>query len=252
MKLTNIVPNTWIELQELTAKYLGEAGYNAITPFQMETARGNVEIDVYVEAPDELVKKIIIECKFWNTAIPKEKIHAFRTVVNDSGAALGIIISKNGFQSGAIEAAKYSNILLLNWNDFIKIIFDKWLLNKVAKLKTESSPLYLYINEMHFPYEKLNAKERVAYNIASAKYDKLRYTCSRISVNFLKNGGLNQDSFYGLDGFSTYEEYFNFLFGEVFCAKNEFEEILRYSDVKFSKADFEHADEMFKFLGNIF
>ncbi len=105
---------------------------------------------------------------------------------------------------------------------------------------------------MHFPYEKLNAKERVAYNIASAKYDKLRYTCSRISVNFLKNGGLNQDSFYGLDGFSTYEEYFNFLFGEVFCAKNEFEEILRYSDVKFSKADFEHADEMFKFLGNIF
>ena len=92
MKLTNIVPNTWIELQELTAKYLGEAGYNAITPFQMETARGNVEIDVYVEAPDELVKKIIIECKFWNTAIPKEKIHAFRTVVNDAGAALGKII----------------------------------------------------------------------------------------------------------------------------------------------------------------
>lgn len=41
--------------------------------------------------------------------VDKRRIN-IRTVVSDSGASLGLLISKSGFQSGAIEAAKYSNI----------------------------------------------------------------------------------------------------------------------------------------------
>ncbi len=54
----------------------------------------------------------------------KKKIHAFRTVTHDSGSMLGIIISKNGFQSGAYEAAYCSNILLKDWTGFIDLIKD--------------------------------------------------------------------------------------------------------------------------------
>lgn len=118
MKFTNVVPTDWKDLQNLVAEYLTFAGYKAITPQTIDTARGEVEIDVYVESPNELVKKVLFECKFWKTPVTKEKIHAFRMVVQDSGAELGLLISKNGYQSGAIEAAKYSNVRLETWESF--------------------------------------------------------------------------------------------------------------------------------------
>lgn len=246
MKFTDVTPNTWIDLQNLTAKYLNEAGYSAITPFSIETVRGKVEVDVYVEAPYELIKKIIIECKFWSTPVPKEKIHAFRTVVHDSGAALGIIISKNGFQSGAIEAAKYSNILLLSWEEFTMLIFDNWLKNRFKKLKIEASPLYLYINTTRFPCEKLIDSEKKAYNSAFNQYYDLRATCFMISISALKNmDRYKPNLFYRSAEFLTFDSYFEFLFKEVARAKKRFEEICFRSQINFSQFDFEHAKEMF-------
>lgn len=98
--MTNRKPETWIELQEMVAHYFNYSGYEAITPYKIETVRGEVEVDVFVKADNELGNRIICECKYWNTLIPQEKIHAFRTVVNDSGASLGIIISNLAFKKG--------------------------------------------------------------------------------------------------------------------------------------------------------
>ena len=114
MIFINDPPKTWVDLQNYVCRLLNEAGYKATSPCDIETVRGSVEVDVLVESPDELVKKIICECKFWNTPVPKEKVHAFRTVVGDTGASLGLLISKTGFQSGAIEAANLSNVSLLS------------------------------------------------------------------------------------------------------------------------------------------
>jgi hypothetical protein len=47
-------------------------------------------------------------------------------VVADYGAIFGIIISKNGFQKGAIEATKNTNIRLVNWFEFQDMFEDKW------------------------------------------------------------------------------------------------------------------------------
>lgn len=118
MKFTNRIPKTWQDLQNYATEYLTVAGYKATTPYELNTARGTVEVDIYIEAPYELVKSIVCECKYWNTPVTKEKIHAFRTVVHDCGAELGIMISKNGYQSGAIEASKFSNIRLETWEIF--------------------------------------------------------------------------------------------------------------------------------------
>ena len=148
-------PSTWEELQDYVALLLNQAGYHATSPCTIDTVRGQVEVDVLVEAPDALVKKIICECKFWKTPVPKEKVHAFRTAVHDSGAALGLLISRVGFQSGAIEAARLSNVQLLTWEEFTDLIEDKWIIAELKHLKKYSEPLSVYIDPLDFPYEKL-------------------------------------------------------------------------------------------------
>ena len=105
LKITNEVPTSWKDLQDKVCKYLNQAGYHAVSPKTIKLVRGDVEVDVFVTAKEELLKQFICECKFWDTPVPKEKIHAFRTVVQDSGSMLGIFISKNGYQKGALEAA---------------------------------------------------------------------------------------------------------------------------------------------------
>lgn len=140
MKFTDRCPATWKELQDDVALLLNQSGYRAVSPCTIDTVRGKVEVDVLVESPDELVKRIVCECKFWNSSVPKEKVHAFRTVVQDSGASLGLLISQAGFQSGAIEAANLSNVRLMTWNEFTDIIADKWTLTRLKQLKKESVP----------------------------------------------------------------------------------------------------------------
>lgn len=163
MKFTNRVPTDWKELQNFVAEYLIAAGYKAITPYEIDTARGKVEIDVCIESPYDLVKRIVCECKYWSTPVTKEKIHAFRTVVYDCGAELGIIISKSGYQSGAIEAAKFSNVRLETWETFLELIKDKWLDNKLWSIKTMTARVMNYRDTYEYEVEKLTSEEVPRY-----------------------------------------------------------------------------------------
>ena len=61
MKFIDRCPSTWRELQDDVALLLNQAGYQAVSPRTIETVRGCVEVDVLVESPDELIKKIICE-----------------------------------------------------------------------------------------------------------------------------------------------------------------------------------------------
>lgn len=144
MFLTSEIPTSWIDLQDRVCKYLVQAGCHAETAKTIDTVRGKVEVDVYATAEDEMLKQFICECKYWDSAVPKEKIHAFRTVVQDSGSMFGIFISKSGYQSGAIEAASCSNVLLKDWNSFIDMISLKWYKNRLRKLTKIAGPLSIY------------------------------------------------------------------------------------------------------------
>ncbi len=170
MKITSEQPENWIELQNLVSKYLNDAGYSAVSPKTIQTVRGKVQVDVFASANTELIQQFICECKCWSTPVSKEKVHAFRTVVNDSGSTLGILISKSGYQSGAIEAAHCSNVLLKDWDGFIALITNKWLFNKLIKLKRIAFPLSIYTDSLDIPWEKLNDKEREIYNKLSSQF----------------------------------------------------------------------------------
>src|SRR5262249_36946600 len=46
--------------------------------------------------------------------------------VVDSGAHRGLLVSSAGFQTGAYEAAQFSNLDLLSWEEFQRLFLNRW------------------------------------------------------------------------------------------------------------------------------
>ncbi|MDT2006672.1 restriction endonuclease [Rhodococcus opacus] len=113
-------PDNWRDLQEKVADVLRISGFDPVSIEKtIEQTRGSVDVDVYAVDPATSPELIYIcECKHWSTPVPRTVVHAFQTVVAQHGAHLGLIVSRNGFQSGAYEAAQQTNIKLVNWFEF--------------------------------------------------------------------------------------------------------------------------------------
>jgi restriction system protein len=139
-------PATWQDLENHVAQILREAGLRVEQKKPLATARGTVEIDVFAE--DESIKPTIttlVECKYWKRPVPQTVVHAFRTVVTDSGANVGLIVSLSGFQAGAENAAALSNIHLVDWYIFQSLFVERWYRNYMSKQASDSlDPLHEY------------------------------------------------------------------------------------------------------------
>lgn len=71
------------------------------------------QIDVYWEyEKDGISHRVAIECKNYNKNVPKEKVCAFRGVLDDLDDVEGIMVSKKGYQQGAKEYANHYGISL--------------------------------------------------------------------------------------------------------------------------------------------
>lgn len=104
--ITAQTPASWEALEDIVAAILTECGMLAKRQVTLDLPRGNVDVDVFAEEKiDGIVHRTICECKFWKANITKEIIHAFRTVMQETGANRGYVISRAGFQSGAHSAA---------------------------------------------------------------------------------------------------------------------------------------------------
>lgn len=117
----------------MSAGVLKDCGFIVETEKTIETVRGKVEVDVIAEKQLVYSPKVICECKYWQTAVPQTVVHAFRTVMNDCGASYSYIISKEGFQKGAYEAAANSNILLFSWDEFLEKFKLEWLSHVIER-----------------------------------------------------------------------------------------------------------------------
>lgn len=237
MLMTHVVPESWCDLQNKVAQYFNEAGYKAISPHTIATARGKAEIDVYVEAPLELAKIVICECKFWETPIPQEKVHAFRTVVSDSGASLGIIISKKGFQKGAYEAACCTNVLLKTWSEFLELIQEKWITAKLRALKKLRAPLSVFLDPLDVPTNLLEKSKQDEYINLVNKYIEISQTCWTLKRSMFSN----PDSIPLFKGMKSIEEYIGYLSKAVEDALFCFEEL--FSSFQIEEYKFDLPDE---------
>jgi hypothetical protein len=120
-------PSDWRELQEGVCRLFGEIGLSAQTEKVLTTPRGVVEVDVY--AVDEAsVDRIqyIVECKNWSTAIPKTVVHAFATVMAETGANIGFIVSQQGLQSGAELYTNSTNIIGMTYLELQQRYLQLW------------------------------------------------------------------------------------------------------------------------------
>lgn len=236
MKVTNEVLSTWKDLQDKVCKYLNQCGYHAESPKTIDLVRGKVEVDVYATTDDELLHQFICECKYWETPVPQEKIHAFRTVVHDSGSMLGIFISKEGFQEGAVKAAYCSNVVLKDWDGFIKMIAAKWVKTRFREVQRLGDPLGVYTDYLDVPIEKFSTEEAKQECICLQNKYRPIYFMGRA----LEFGMYRPEDPVVLNGIQF--EYFNCLFDYLEDAFSqgvrEFEELFSTNPVEGWKLDF--------------
>ena len=101
------------------------------------------EIDVYYEFTKAGIShRVAIECKDWATPVSKGQIQEFESKLRDIGNIIGVMVSRNGYQSGAEGFAKYNDILALRFDDLPS--FNKLL---AERLKTVALPDENYVGE---------------------------------------------------------------------------------------------------------
>lgn len=112
----------WRVYQEATAEVFRRLGCNALVDYRAKGVRATHDIDVYATfLRSGILCTWVIECKLWKTRVPKEKVLALKSLIDDLGADRGIMVSEVGFQPGAQDAARGSNITLVtSLDDFAK------------------------------------------------------------------------------------------------------------------------------------
>jgi len=235
MKVTNYVPtNDWRDLQSHVSNFLNQAGYSAETEKKIDTVRGKVEVDVFVTSKYEMLKQFICECKCWNTNVPQEKIHAFRTVVSDSGSMLGIFIVKKGYQKGAYKAACKSNVLLKTWDEFIAMIEEQWLIRKIIKLNNLISPLAVYTDPLDVPLDKLSTQKLKRYQFLNIDTIGNYITLRNMNMNSKNNEYIEFDGI----KFTAYDDLFKYAEEYIENVKKEFEDIFSGIEIEEYKFEF--------------
>jgi hypothetical protein len=239
MIITKEIPTDWRDLQDKVCKYLNQAGYQAETAKTIELVRGKVEVDVFAMTDEEMLKQFVCECKYWNAPVSQEKIHAFRTVVQDSGSMFGIFISKNGYQKGAIEAAKCSNVILKNWDGFIEMIAHKWLKNRFREILKIGAPLSVYTDILDVPVEKLSDGAKNQYISLQNKY-----LPHYMLIGGLEMGAYNPKDAIVIEGFQfdDFNSLFDYLKKVMSQGIKEFEELFAKNPIEDWK--FDYSDRM--------
>jgi restriction endonuclease len=113
MQNRGVTVTDWRDYQERVARLFRELGCSAEVGISVQGVRAAHEIDVWVVFERFGLKhRWIVECKRWKSPIPKEKVLALKSIVEDIGADKGILVAESDFQPGAINAANSTNILL--------------------------------------------------------------------------------------------------------------------------------------------
>lgn len=188
----------WRDLQEKTRRLFAEMGYVAEVSRQAILAgRGKKEIDVYVTDPHASYNRIyLVECKFWETRVSQETIHAFKTVMEETGANTGFIVSKVGFQRGAFEAARFTNIHLLTFDELQHAYGNEWYRKQREKLDVQIRRLREH-HTLHFDQWNMLGFSNNMHFTTAAHLDRLSYFHHWISNLLLDSSSKWPDSYRG-------------------------------------------------------
>lgn len=166
-------PDNWQDLQSGVQRIFRNVGLSAGTEVDLATPRGEVNVDVFATDPRSVDKvKYIVECKNWNAPVPQSVVHSFTTVMHETGANIGFIISKHGLQKGAVQYTKSTNITGMTYLEFQQRYFEAWWKRYFCPLIGDSADItHQYTEEFNSVrdqnYEKLDTNRK-------ARFDALR------------------------------------------------------------------------------
>ncbi|MGM0988767.1 MAG: restriction endonuclease [Pseudomonadota bacterium] len=120
-------PERWQDLQSGVRRLFRNLGLDADVEVDLKTPRGSVNVDVLAVDRRSLDQiKYIVECKNWNSSVPQSVVHSFTTVMHETGANIGFIISKYGLESGAEQYTQNTNIVGLTYLELQQRYFEAW------------------------------------------------------------------------------------------------------------------------------
>ncbi|NMZ70529.1 Restriction endonuclease [Pseudomonas peli] len=187
--IENPKPSDWKDLQSGVCRILNEVGIAAETEKTIETPRGKVEIDVYGIDEHSVEKiKYIIECKNWGSTIPQAVVHSFTTVLHETGGHIGILISKEGFQEGALSYIQHTNIVALTYAEFQERYFKQWY-SKYFCVKVLSAVdcLLQYVEPINSRRSRflnqLDATKKSEYEVLCNKYQNFTMVMAMLSMD---------------------------------------------------------------------
>jgi hypothetical protein len=103
----------WKQYQEEVAAFFRSLGFKAEVNHVVEGVRSKHAIDVYVTFDRwGLLHTWIVECKLHARAITKADVETLKSITSEIGASLAFLLSESGFQSGALDAARNTNVVL--------------------------------------------------------------------------------------------------------------------------------------------
>lgn len=164
--------SNWQEYQEEVAEFFRSIGMNAEVDKVVHGVRGTHAIDVWVTFDRYGINfKWIVECKFWKTAVPKEKVLVLQQITQDIGADRAFLLSEKGFQAGAVKVVKSSNVTLTNLNELKTDAQDDIFETVLKTLDQQTESLFehsqeLFVNDYGNPYRpgSLEFDEAVSIN----------------------------------------------------------------------------------------
>jgi restriction system protein len=111
-------PPPWRIYQEEVAVFFRSLGLQATTDELVYGVRTSHRVDVAVRWTRFGLNLFwIIECKRWRRRVSKVHVLALQSIVQQVGADRGLMMSEAGFQTGAEEVARRSNVHLMSLSD---------------------------------------------------------------------------------------------------------------------------------------
>jgi hypothetical protein len=167
------LPKNWRDLQTGVQQIFRNVGLLADVEVDLGTPRGSVNVDVHaidVRSVDKI--RYIVECKNWGSAVPQSVVHSFTTVMHETGANIGFIISKRGLQQGAKRYTQNTNIVGMTYLEFQQRYFEAWWKRYFCPRIGDAAD-----NPLRYT-EEFNSVRDSAYDKLSAqdqeKFDRLR------------------------------------------------------------------------------
>lgn len=128
-------------------------GFTATVEEVVEGARGKHAVDVVARTNLGGVPVMwIVECKYWESPVPKAHVLTLAQIAQDTGADRAVLLSQKGFQAGAVSVSHKSNVLLTSLEELGSAAADSIAEIMIRRTLLRVKELEKWLQEVLFAY----------------------------------------------------------------------------------------------------